>query len=41
MAREVTRHTSLNSQAAADIGHLFASSAATTRPWSRTPTIVS
>ena len=29
-AQSLTRHTGLNSQAAADIGHLFASSAATT-----------
>ena len=40
MAREVTRHTGLNSQAAADIGHLFASSAATTRAVVGTTTMV-
>ena len=40
MAREVTRQTVLNSQAAADIGHLFASSAATTRAVVGTPTMV-
>jgi membrane protein len=40
MAREVTRQTGLNSQAAADIGHLFASSAATTRAVVGTTTMV-
>ena len=39
-AQSLTRQTGLNSQAAADIGHLFASSAATTRAVVGTTTMV-